>query len=122
MDQELQKALASILNKSVGAIETGAHFLQAQLPDVIHQLLMWKATQSAILFFVWVTLASVLTVHTIKWVRDEECRDDWGPALGFPMTVASILWFFAAATMDWLMILVAPKIYLIEYAARLASK
>lgn len=37
MNDQLQEALASIIDKTISGIEAGAAFLQAELPDVIHQ-------------------------------------------------------------------------------------
>lgn len=62
MNDQLQEALASLLNTTLQGINAGQHFLSAQLPDVIHQLLVWKMTISLIVFVVGVMiLAAVAT-------------------------------------------------------------
>lgn len=40
MNEQLQQALATILNKSIEGIDAGVEFMQAELPEVIEQLLI----------------------------------------------------------------------------------
>lgn len=123
MDNELQKALAQILNKTVSAAEAGVAFLQKELPEVIQQLLMWKAVESAIYF---------LTALVVLWFCFYAIRKVWAysktPSGGgseamimFPGVAAGFsVWGMLQHT-DWLKILIAPKLYLIEFAASLVK-
>lgn len=122
MNEELQKALASILNKTVSAAEAGASFLQKELPEVIQQLLMWKAVESAIycllsiacfLFGIWVTKKA--------WKTIRESDEGMEPLIMFPAAATAFSLFVALGHTDWLKILIAPKLYLIEFAASLAK-
>lgn len=124
MNEQLQTALAEMLGKANAGIDAGATFLQAQLPDVIQQLLVWKAVVSGLLCLLSVVALIGITVAIIKVLRNQEYWDgcDMPPAVlvaGF----MSILYFIPAAVwnIDWLQIWLAPKIYLIEYAASLAK-
>lgn len=123
MDQELQKALAAILQKATSGVEAGVVFLQNQLPEVIHQLLMWKAVESGVFFIFSLIATPILWLMAVRIYKSD---DDWREGLGNPLAMfpalASIFAFLGVLThLDWLQILIAPKIYLIEYAASLAK-
>lgn len=131
MNDELQKALAAILSKTTNALEAGVNFLQAELPDVIRQLLVWHATKSAIHFVLTTLVCAALVTVSVKFFKaakgykPKNIYDD--PVFQWMACAASgVFAFFALMTamnmLDWLQILVAPKLYLIEYAASLAKK
>lgn len=128
MDKQLQQAVSSLIEKSLSAFEKGADFMAAQLPDVVQQLLLWHLALSATKAVAAVLLLVVLVVATYKghkWAM--ACKgytDPWffftmGSALGWGVgaTALSFLW-----NLTWLQIWVAPKIFLIEYAARMVTK
>ena len=122
MNDELQKALAEILNKVTKGAETGVGFLQRELPEVIQQLLMWHAVRSAI-FCVAFLAAAVLFVYATKrlWIHlvKEDCGGE--PFAIFPAFVSAGFIFAAMCETAWLQILIAPKLYLIEYTAALVK-
>ena len=122
MNDDLQKALAEILNKSTKGVEASVGFLQRELPDVIQQLLIWHGVKSAI-FFVISMLATVLMAWGTKriwvWARAED--DGSEPLVVFPAFLVGVSFLFCVNQLDWLQIMVAPKLYLIEYAASLAK-
>lgn len=167
---QLQAALADILSRASNGIEAGAHFLSAQLPDVVQQLLIWKLVSYlipmvvaglaliAVLIAGWklyqkflsdprIAALAELERRTKAWLRadpgTEKCTEakkakneseelvaslpDREPAytvagvvLGALAIVSGAI-FIATLNLKWLQILIAPKIYLIEYAASLAK-
>lgn len=126
MNDQLQKALAAILAKATQGVETGAAFLQAELPEVVRQLLMWEAISSAISFCFGVAMivAAVLILKRLIRVMKSNPRTDWDDYPGYiiPSILLSafgLMW--AACSLTWLKILVAPKLFLIEYAAHLVK-
>lgn len=122
MNEELQKALAQILNKSVSAAEAGASFLQRELPEVIQQLLMWKAVESAIYCLLSLAGFIVSILVTKKaWKAIRELDEGVEPLIIFPAAATAFSLFSAFGHTDWLKILIAPKLYLIEFAASLAK-
>ena len=48
MNEELQKALAELLSKANNGIDAAGGFIEAELPEVISQLLMWKTAYNLI--------------------------------------------------------------------------
>ncbi len=143
MNEQLQQALAAILNKTMAGVETGASFLQAELPDVIQQLLAWKLYSSIAYGAVGALMLAGVVVLLIKSIKKEQvtagggeyrntkptlvwdCDGDVHPGVLILGTIAVIGAIFGIALIAELMtamqIAVAPKIFLIEYAASLAK-
>lgn len=130
MNEELQKALLAILNKTVSAAEAGMSFLQKELPEVIQQLLMWKAIESALIFVVMLSITVtcvVLAAKLFKYAKEYKPKNIYDDADGYHIGVfllsvgAVISLVFTLCSFTWLQILIAPKLYLIEFAASLAK-
>jgi len=174
MNDQLQHALASLLGKAVSGMDAATSFLSAQLPDVIHQLLLWSLIDSLAHVFIPILLLlisgfSLYRCGTKLWNKDDpyhvakrqyelacevwmrtsisteqgrqaaaeyrRVREEFSkmavpeenPVLiGTTIISGTATLFCTAATiaclnLTWLQILVAPKTYLIEYAAHLAK-
>lgn len=126
MNEQLQTLLLDLVQRSILALESGATFLAGEIPEVIQQLLIWKAVESSIWFVFWVILSALvfyyLGVKGFKLAKTYEEESGgasyfcWIPLFGIAcsITIPSII-----HNLDWLQILVAPKLYLFEYAAEL---
>ena len=127
MNEELQQALAALVSKTVGGVEAGSAFLQAEIPEVVQQLLIWKAAISGISMLGFFAMAYAI-YRINKWqvgywkkeFETESASDHpelimnmFQLLLAFPLIA---LW-----SLDWLQIWLAPKVFLIEYAASLAK-
>lgn len=160
MQEEAQKVLVDLLRGAAKGIDAAVSFSQAQIPDVIQQLLLWNLIYSVILNVVGVALVVVylcvlwkgtkkgvdcfipLTPEQIEHNRNETWdhkrfkREEWKEGAGFlrdkdddidggtfvVILLVGIAVVVAAACMinaDWLKIWLAPKLYLLEYAASL---
>lgn len=125
----LEDALITVIKKTTDAVGAGVDFLAGQIPDVIQQLLMWHAVRSGVLFTFCVVLAIALAVVGERMRKayiasGKESRhgysDDgymFGCIFAWCGTSAAIAGMFC--NLEWLQILIAPKVYLIEYAASL---
>jgi len=163
MNEQAQKVLVDLLNRAVSGIDKAVEFSQAQIPDVIHQLLVWNAVISAMWFILW-TSCAIASIYCIKivprlqryererinsiknaargdykngepWTRyngsgdltsreyDRVMRSGTTTSvlLSTPVFIMSSIIFlsFSIASTGWIKILLAPKLYLIEYAATL---
>lgn len=128
MNEQANKILVDLLQKASNGIDSAVSFSQAQIPDVVHQLLLWNAVSSALfqafilaflLFYAW------SSVKAIKKVANGPL-DDVGDTICILWTifggVASLILFIGFwFNFDWLKIWLAPKLYLIEYAASLVK-
>ena len=129
MNEQLQESLAVLIEKSAQGVEAGAAFLSAELPDVVHQLLIWKASVSALSMVACIALCWVIYKFNAaqfrywKKVFSDSCSD-WSEHPELMMNIGQVLLLIPVTTLfstDWLQILIAPKIYLIEYAASLVK-
>lgn len=133
MEKQLEQAVSSLITTALNTFEEGAGFLSEQLPDVIQQLLIWKAIESFIYtclsiflfgFYIYAVKRGLKAVQ--KGVEnspyDEETMYFLFCVAVVVLGLITLLTSFKCFSMTWLQILVAPKIFLIEYAATLLSK
>ncbi|HID4155252.1 TPA: hypothetical protein ACXE9L_000790 [Citrobacter koseri] len=147
MNEQANKILIELLQKAANGIDAAVSFSQAQIPDVVNQLLVWNMVHSLIM-----TLIAISTIPLIFWFVKRQCQkveigkfgnegyswDRGNPkysptmvwdskgelsfliAPGAAMLCFWGLWVIAVVTkMTWLKIWLAPKLYLLEYAASL---
>ncbi|EMN1955336.1 hypothetical protein RN313_003401 [Citrobacter koseri] len=147
MNEQANKILVELLQKAANGIDAAVSFSQAQIPDVVNQLLVWNLVHSLIM-----TLIAISTIPLIFWFVKRQCQKveigkfgnegyswDRGNPKYSPTMVwdskgelsflivpgAAVLcfwglWVIAVVTkMTWLKIWLAPKLYLLEYAASL---
>lgn len=129
MNDELQKALAGLIEKSIAVSGDALAFTQEQLPEVIQQLLLWKLTYSALMTLLGVMFFVVLGVLSWRYWRDvlRVLGDEYASLLS--RSSVFLLLFFAVPSLvifagslinlEWLQIWLTPKVYLLEYAANL---
>jgi hypothetical protein len=132
MNEELEAkandALASVLD---GVIEA-KDFVISQVPDVIHQLLTWNFTASIIPFMITLILFIIESVCFIRALKHynktgwpENIYDTNFVKIGSIIIVVLFLLscFILIPIMclntGWLQIWLAPKVWLIEYAANI---
>lgn len=123
MNENLQQAMAEIIQASLSAVETAKNFLSEQIPDVIQQLLLWHFTASLIYFVCGILMLVTVVVANYKAFKYMKADDDDNALLIMMLSagggaVLAVLGF-AALNLKWLQIWIAPKIFLIEYAARM---
>ena len=160
MQEEAQKILVDLLKGAAKGIDAAVSFSQAQIPDVIQQLILWNLIYSIILnvvavaliaAYLWISWMGIkpgvdcyipLTPQQLEHNRNETWehkrfkREEWIGGSGFMrdkdndikdgsfivLAIAGIAAISSAACMfnaDWLKIWLAPKLYLLEYAASL---
>ena len=128
--EQINQALAKIIERTMSGIDATITFLSEQLPDVIHQLLVWKMVYSMLTDIgVIAVVAGYVYVNYLvyKWVSTSASvydRDRLGWHIGHLfvcvlLSMVMISWTMTHFDFVWLQILVAPKIYLIEYGASL---
>ena len=114
--ETLNQSLAIIIQKATTGVESGINFLSDQIPDVIHQLLMWKMAES-----IFLVVCSILVIflwgYGLKKASEYDAYDSWGvpvAAIGGCASIGAMIIFFTYS-LKVLEIWIAPKIYLIEY-------
>lgn len=161
----LNDALVDIIQKTQGAVESGVNFLSEQIPDVVHQLLVWKVTEALVwaglelfltllsLYFIIKAISSIKeqcrledVEASLKRVWEESTRDEikitrmaYEQArdlsavnsarvvidciFGVPSLLLGVVSFckMYGNILTSVQIYIAPKVWLIEYAAQLAK-
>ena len=120
-NETLESAVIGIIEKATTGIDKATDFLSAELPDVVNQLLAWNTFSSSIWFAIgcFIILAGLI-FPIVVFIRSDD-NELKHAALWVGLVVVIIGAVFAACNMDWLQIMIAPKVWLIEYAAGLAK-
>ena len=131
---ETDKQLAEILKKGLETAEKTGNFIVEQAPDLIRQLLIWKTVE----YSVYVILGISLIIYFYRWTKKvskemKENEDDFEDY--FMDSFANILITIGQLSLlitgiilisenlqDLIQIVFAPKIYLIEYSAKLLGR
>lgn len=146
--------LTGLVEKAASGIDSAVAFSQAQIPDVIQQLLLWKLTISLVHFILGVLtpflciFACRKIISSFNLIRDRaiaarEKDELWTryhatsnmTSSSFDVSVSPFtkyLFVFivcavgatltiALLNLTWLKIWLAPKLYLLEYAASLVK-
>lgn len=108
-----EQLIVDTINQTKDALSSGFTFAKDQVPDLIQQLIYWKIGQN--IFFLILGLVLIwISVKVFNKIKEDEM-------LIVPVTVLAGLGVAATvgSTMELLQLTLAPKIYLIEYAASL---
>ena len=128
----VDQQISIFLDRAISGIDTTTEFLQSELPDFIQQLLLWHGVKSFLTaIFCWIAIA-VMTRLIYKYSGPSESNsftlthDQEGDIS--PHCVSLILLIFpyifllgGALNLTWLQIWIAPKVWLVEYAAKLVN-
>ena len=131
---ETDKQLAEVLKKGLETAEKTGNFIVEQAPDLIRQLLIWKTVE----YSVCVIIGISLIVYFYRWTKkvakeikeNEDNFEDY-----FVGSIANVFITFGQLTFliigmiliaenlqELIQIVFAPKIYLIEYSAKLLGR
>ena len=143
MNETLQNALAEIITAALENAGAAKEFVLAEMPDVVQQLLIWKMTISLIWFvfgLACLALIPLLLKHCLWLITERTTKDaDWARSKNFTYfnepsaafvgnSILSVIGLALALLIgqltinfEWLQIWLAPKVYLIEYAADLVK-
>lgn len=126
--QGLRDALASAITKATAGVGSAIDFLSGQIPDVIHQLLLWEFAKS----FLWFAVAAVVFLLCLvslitglknnkSWLWEDAywkpSKRTISPTILIPILSGCAGFAGMFTHLTWLQIWIAPKIFLIEYMA-----
>ena len=131
MNEQLQQAVADLINKSVATAEKAGDFIISELPDVVEQLLLYEFWYSLIMFlfglaFVFASAYGITSgSKTIISVEEGDKPSHFVPFAVFKLVISVIMALLGIASVllehTWFKIWIAPKVWLIEYAANLVK-
>lgn len=109
--------IVNIINQTVVSIK---NFATEQMPDVIQQLLLWKFWEHTIIGTLLVGLVvACVFVSRRNWNSHKMIHKDgvWIPLVIACLNAVPIFYSFSNAFQIW----IAPKVWLIEYAAKVMA-
>lgn len=127
MNEQLQQAITKMIEKALNGLDAGAEFLAGEIPDVVMQLMMWHGVYNLLMMVIGVVLVILWCVVEQKiYKRMAACEavpHDWVVYIlmgSIPRCVAAAV-CYSMINLEWLKIWIAPKVWLIEYAASLVK-
>jgi len=123
MNEKLEKALTTLIEKALNGIDAAGDFMAGEIPDVVNQILIWHCVES----FIWfaVPLSFSVGIQVVLWKNREDISrilSNGAEILYIPVVGTPIFLLLGSlSSIDWLKILIAPKLYLLEYAAKIVS-
>jgi hypothetical protein len=122
MTQEMQTKLSSILNWIETTAKTAETFAAEQTPLYIQELLAWNFWYSLIY---WIILGIIPLIAAALLVRlaykeihkPDSNADIFGPLCGGVLIATTIGAFGFFCNLEWIQIWIAPRVWLLEYAA-----
>lgn len=132
MNEEVTNKANEVLLKMLEGVEKGSEFVVEKAPEVVQQLLTWEFVYSLTTFIAAAISLLGLSFLAFKHARDSTDRETWFGRIVYATdgfiylfyTLAFIPCFFVSAIaldITWLKILLAPDLYLLEYAAKLVN-
>lgn len=130
MNEELQKTLADIINRVTTGADAAIQFGKEQIPDVLKQLLIWNFAYnfaiSVMALLIIIGYAWFMLTKYRWWILNKKTTPTEVDNVYCTVTIiwsilAVIMLFVFFSHSDWLKIWVAPKLYLLEYAADLVK-
>ena len=129
MNSETDKQIAEILKKGLEAAEKSGNFVIEQAPDLVKQLITYKTIETSICVLIEITLMYLIFRYFKYLYKKNNENSDFitenefhigGIIINF---VLSIFCFFAfiGDVSILIQLIFAPKIYLLEYIAKLLS-
>lgn len=117
MEAELENKTLQIVTWLEQTIKSTADFTAEQVPLFIHELLLYNFTMSLTAFITGIILL-IATIWSglkfIKWTSKYE-HTEYQPAIMFWFLPLMLGIAMVVGSTDWLMIKLAPRVYLMEY-------
>jgi len=146
MNEQAQQVLADMLERALSGVDAAVEFSQAQIPDVVEQLLMWHAVKSGAIGLIGISAMAlsvalallIINAKPGKVISDNGRfgRKEHEPTIFYDrdgdsngmqaVAMVLILPFAGGFLASWELmtlaqIIIAPKFYLLEYAAGLVK-
>lgn len=139
MSNKLENALVDAIEKASGTLESAGQFIMSELPDVVQQALTWYFLESLIFFVVGILMLfaspKIIKYQFGIFVKDGNikesmsygygCLDVWPTILAASLIAIDVTAFVVAlcnaSNITWLKIWMAPKLWLVEFAAKMAG-
>ena len=129
MNSETDKQIAEILKKGLEAAEKSGNFVIEQAPDLVKQLITYKTVETSICVLIEITLMYLIVIY-FKYLHKKNNEDssfievNSFHIVGMLISLVVAIFMFIVFINDisnLIQLIFAPKIYLLEYIAKLLS-
>ena len=129
MNSETDKQIAEILKKGLEVAEKSGNFVIEQSPDLVKQLITYKTIETSISVLIEIALMYLIVIY-FKYLYKKNNEDNSFVDLnsfhigGILISSCVAIFMFIAFINDisnLIQLIFAPKIYLLEYIAKLLS-
>ncbi len=125
---QIEQAVNELIRGAISNAEQAKEFMLGQAPEFVQQLLIWNAMKSAglsVLALITLFCIAKIGIHAYKKLKDNNVdMEGWGLS-GFIFLILAVapvgLSLEILTNLTWLQIWIAPKVYLVEYAASLVK-
>lgn len=116
------KAEQVLINMIDKAAEIGSAAVD-EIPLVVQELIMYNFVVELTVFLLTVITITTVVLLNVKYFNrvKEESFDAAGGMVTMSFIICFVLFLVAICHMDWLKIWLAPRVYLLEYAASLVK-
>jgi hypothetical protein len=126
MDEKLREALNGLALKSIDGVQKAVEQIQMNAPGLLEEFLRWKMAWHSVWFGAGILLSLFSLILWILFISKKWFKiiDDGDVAVEFFVIMAAPGFFGLCIifnNLQWIQILVAPRVYLIEYAMRLVG-
>lgn len=136
MNENIQNAVADLITKSVDTIGKAGEFIIAETPEVLQQLITWNLVENLIFWIFGLCLLVIVCPLSCKFLiytaKNTNNNNHWAynddiaiPAIVVCFFIAVLSFIFGLCEvldLEWFKVWLAPKVWLIEYAADLMKK
>lgn len=122
MNEEVTNKANEVLLKMLEGIDKGSDFAIDKAPEVVQQLLMWTLCSQVGIIILTTILIFISYKVFLKATKMDDYDEMIGPMFVISGVVAIVNTVFLLVTLFkgvWLKALVAPDLFLLEYAAKL---
>ena len=129
MNTETDKQIAEILKKWLEVAEKSGNFVIEQAPDLVKQLITYKTVETSICVLIEITLMYLIVIY-FKYLHKKNNEDSsfievnsfhiGGMLISLVVAIFMFIAFIADIS-NLIQLIFAPKIYLLEYIAKLLS-
>ena len=121
MNPTLQNVFIEEIKKANDSISNGIDLAMKQVPDLVRQILLWNEAKDILLLLLGVSIF-ILTLFFVKKIKANfKPSEDRTFAIVLIYTTGSIFGFgfFFSNLLEIIQILVAPKVFLLNYITSL---
>ena len=125
MNEALQNELVEVLKLGKNSVLQAADIIKEQAPELVSQILVWEFVKSFLGFLIFLALLASFVFFSKREVKKIEENDGYeffdAPfPNAVPMIITGLVTLFSfmvisVESLAWLQILIAPKLFLVEY-------